>query len=161
MGEGTRLVDSARRRGAAALGAIAAGALFAVPASGEPAGPPTADLGVVSITASRASAPHGARITFTEVITNNGPETAELDTRPQITGGALVEEQCDLGISADTPFCEYGDVAPGTRLTTKFSVRVTATHGSVVVKGGVLSESAFQDDNAFNQYRTARVRVSG
>jgi hypothetical protein len=149
-----------RGRGAAVLAAVAAGALFAVPAAGQTAGPPTADLGVVSIHAGRASAAPGARVTFTEVITNNGPETAELDTSPQITGGVLVAEQCDLGISADTPFCEYGDVAPGTRLTTKFIVRITATHGSVTVKGGVFSESAFEDDNPFNQYRTARVRVA-
>jgi len=116
-----------RGKGPVVLAAIAAGALFAVPAAGQTSGPPTADLGVVSIHAGRTSAPHGTRVTFTEVITNNGPEAAELDTVPQITGGVLVAEQCDLGISADTPFCEYGDVAPGTRLTTKFVVRVTAT----------------------------------
>jgi len=51
-------------------------------------------------------------------------------------------------------------VSPGTSLTTKFIVRVTATHGSVTVKGGVVSESAFQDDNPFNQFRTAQVRVA-
>ena len=150
-----------RGKGAVALAAVAAGALFAGPAAGQVSGPPTADLGVVSITASRATAPHGARVTFTEVIRNNGPETAELDTVPQITGGVLVNEVCDVGVSPDTPFCEYGDVAPGTRLTTKFVVRVTATHGSVTVKGGVLSEAPFEDDNPFNQYRTASVRVTG
>lgn len=37
--------------------------------------------------------------------------------------------------------------------------RVTATHGTVTVRGGVVSESAFEDDNPFNQYRTASVRV--
>jgi hypothetical protein len=150
-----------RGKGAVVLAAMAAGALFAVPAAGQVSGPPTADLGVVSITVSRASAPHGARVTFTEVIRNTGPETAELDTVPQITGGVLVNEVCDVGVSPDTPFCEYGDVAPGTSLTTKFVVRVTATRGSVTVKGGVLSEAPFQDDNPFNQYRTARVRVTG
>jgi hypothetical protein len=51
-------------------------------------------------------------------------------------------------------------VPPGTSLTTKFIVRVTATHGSVVVKGGVTSEAPLQDDNPFNQYRTASVRVA-
>jgi hypothetical protein len=154
---GKRIV---RGKGAAVLAAIAAGALFAVPAAGQSGEPPTADLGVVSIHAGRQSAAHGTRVTFTEVIRNNGPETAELDTVPQITGGVLVAEVCDLGISADTPFCEYGDVAPGTSLTTRFVVRVTATHGSVVVKGGVTSEAPLQDDNPFNQYRTASVRVA-
>ena len=82
-----------------------------------------------------------------------------MDTLPQITGGTLVGAVCDLGISTDTPNCEYGDVAPGTSLTTKFIVRVTATHGTLTVRGGVVSESAFEDDNPFNQYRTSSVRI--
>ena len=157
MATGNQMV---RGKGAAVLAAIAAGALFAVPAAGQASEPPTADLGVASIHANRQSAARGTRVTFTEVIRNNGPQTAELDTVPQITGGVLVAEVCDLGISPDTPFCEYGDVPAGTSLTTKFIVRVTATHGSVVVKGGVTSEAPLQDSNPFNQYRTASVRVA-
>jgi hypothetical protein len=147
-----------RGRGAVVLAALAAAVVFAVPAAADTS-PPTADLGVVSIHASRQTAAHGTRVTFTEVIRNNGPETVEMDALPQVIGGMLVEEVCDLGISPDTPNCEYGDVAPGTSLTTKFVVRVTATHGTVTVRGGVVSESAFEDDNPFNQYRTASVRV--
>jgi hypothetical protein len=147
-----------RGRGGIVLGALAAAVVFAVPAAADTS-PPTADLAVVSILASKATAARGTRVTFTEVIRNNGPETAEMDTLPQITGGTLVQEICDLGISPDTPNCEYGDVAPGTSLTTKFVVRVTATHGTLTVRGGVVSESAFQDDNPFNQYRSASVRV--
>jgi hypothetical protein len=98
-------------------------------------------------------------VTFTEVIANDGPEAVELDTIPQITGGVLVNELCDLGISPDTPACEYGTVDPGTTLTTRFVVRVTATHGFVTLKGGVISESAFEDDNPFNQFRSVRVAV--
>src|SRR4029078_8226168 len=115
MGMGTHVL---RGKGPVVLAAIAAGALFAVPAAGQTSWPPTADLGVVSIHAGRTRAPHRTRVTFTEVITNNGPETAELDTVPQITGGVLVSEQCDLGISADTPFCECGEGAAGPPLDT-------------------------------------------
>jgi hypothetical protein len=147
-----------RGRGSVILGALAAAVVFAVPAAADTS-PPTADLAVVSIHASRGIAAHGTRATFTEVIRNNGPETVEMDTLPQITGGTLVEEVCDLGIWPDTPNCEYGDVAPGTSLTTKFVVRVAATHGMLTVRGGVVSESAFEDDNPFNQYRSASVRV--
>ena len=147
-----------RGKGAVVLGALAAAVVFAVPAAADTS-PPTADLAVVSIHASKGTAAHGARVTFTEVIRNNGPETVGIDTLQQITGGTLVEEVCDLGISPDTPSCEYGDVAPGTSLTTKFVVRVTATHGTLTVRGGVISESAFQDDNPFNQYRTSSVRI--
>lgn len=145
-------------RGAVLFAALAAAVVFAVPAAADTS-PPTADLAVVSIHASRAKAAHGTTVTFTEVIRNNGPETAEMDTLPQITGGTLVGEACDLGISPDTPNCEYGDVAPGTSLTTRFVVRVTAAHGRLTVRGGVVSESAFEDDNPFNQYRTATVRI--
>ena len=161
VGKGMRRV--VRGKGAVVLAALASVAVFALPAAaGQIAGPPTADLGVVSIKANKASAAHGTRVTFTEVIRNNGPDIRPSSTRCRRSrGGVLVGEVCDLGISADTPFCEYGDVTPGTSLETKFIVRVTATHGRVTVKGGVLSESAFEDDNPFNQYRTASVRVAG
>ena len=61
--------------------------------------PPTADMAVTSMRASVTSATHGSVITFTEVIRNNGPETVEMDAQPQISGGVLVTETCDLGIS--------------------------------------------------------------
>ena len=158
LGNGMRRVVSGK--GAVVLAALFSGALFALPAAaGQIAGPPTADLGVVSIHANKTSAAHGTRVTFTEVIRNNGPEAIEMDTLPQITGGTLASEVCDLGISPDTPNCEYGVVSPGTSLTTKFVVKVTATHGKLTVKGGVVSESAYQDDNPFNQYRTASVTI--
>ena len=123
------------------LAALASVAVFALPAAaGQIAGPPTADLGVVSIKANKASAAHGTRVTFTEVIRNNGPETAELDTVPQITGGVLVGEVCDLGISADTPFCEYGDVTPGTSLDDEVHRQGHGDPRTGAVKGGVLSD---------------------
>ncbi len=147
-----------RGKGPILLTAIAAVVVFAVPAAAQTE-PPTADMAVVSIAASRHVAAHGTQVTFTEVIRNNGPEAIEMDTLPQITGGTLVAEVCDLGISPDTPNCEYGTVSPGTSLTTKFVVKVTATHGMLTVKGGVVSESAYQDDNPFNQFRSASVKI--
>jgi hypothetical protein len=159
MAPGAWMSAIARGQGRLVLVAIAAAIVFAAPAAAQ-SSPPTADLAVVSITANASVAATGTRVTFTEVIRNRGPEAAELDTRPQITGGALVGEVCDVGVSPDTPFCEYGEVNPGTSLTTKFIVKVTATQGVVTVKGGVLSEAPLQDDNPFNQYRTTRVHVA-
>jgi hypothetical protein len=147
-----------RGKGPVVVAAFGAAAVFAIPAAADTS-PPTADIGVVSLHASRATAAHGTRVTFTEVIVNHGPDAVELDTLPQISGGTLVGEVCDLGISPDTPNCEYGTVDPGTTLTTRFAVRVTATHGLVRLKGGVVSESAFEDDNPFNQNRSATVKV--
>jgi hypothetical protein len=137
--------------------AIAAVALFAVPAAAQTS-PPTADIGVVSLTPSRTTAAHGTRVTFSEVVRNNGPDAVEMDTVPQIKGGTLVNEVCQ-NVSPDTPFCEYGVVPAGTSLTAKFVVQVTATHGSLTVKGGVVSESAFEDDNPFDQFRSASVKI--
>jgi len=155
---GTRFVPQAMRgRGAALLTAIAAVALFAVPAAAQTE-PPTADIGVVSLKASRATAAHGTRVTFSEVVRNNGPDAVETDTFPQITGGTLVGETCQ-NVSPDSPYCEYGVIPAGTTMTAKFVVKVTATRGSLTVRGGVVSESAFQDQNPFNQYRTAKVTI--
>ena len=75
-------------------------------------------------------------------------------------GGVLVDEICQ-GVSPDTPFCEYGEVAPGQRLVSKFKIKVTASHGRLVVKGGVFSEEAVLDVNPFNQYLTRSVRITG
>ena len=85
-----------RGKGPILLTAIAAVVVFAVPAAAQTE-PPTADMAVVSIAASRHVAAHGTQVTFTEVIRNNGPEAIEMDTLPQITGGTLVAEVCDLG----------------------------------------------------------------
>jgi hypothetical protein len=122
--------------------------------------PPTADMAVTSLTTGVTAAARGTVVTFREVIRNNGPETVEMDTGPQISGGVLVEEICD-DVSPDTPFCEYGDVAPGEHHVTKFKIKVTASHGRLVVKGGVFSEEAVSDSNPFNQYLTRSVLITG
>ena len=119
------------------------------------------DLAVVSLHAGVTHAATGATVTFTEVIRNNGTVPVEMDTIPQITGGTLVNAICDQGISADTPACEYDTVAPGTNLTTKFVIRVTAhSGGQLTVKGGVISEEMTQDNNPFNQYLTSSIPIT-
>jgi hypothetical protein len=150
-----------RGRGRAYLlaGAAVAAVGLAAPASATTSTPPEADLGVTSLTANAASASHGDVSTFTEVIKNLGPEAADIDAAPQIRGGTLVREICDLGISPDAPNCEYGTVAPGTTLTTKYKVKVTATRGQLVVKGGVFSLQALLDTDPFNQVKTRSVAI--
>jgi hypothetical protein len=147
-----------RWRGPILIGMIVA-ALGTVTSATAQVSPPTADMAVTSLTTSATTAPRGAVVTFREVITNNGPETVEMDTGPRISGGVLVDEICQ-GVSPDTPFCEYGDVPPGKRLVSRFKIKVTASHGRLVVKGGVFSEEAVLDDNPFNQYLTRSVRIT-
>ena len=66
----------------AVAGAILAVGVLAAPAAADTS-PPTADIGVVSIHANRATAARGSVVVFTEVIKNYGPEAVELDTGPQ------------------------------------------------------------------------------
>jgi hypothetical protein len=121
---------------------------------------PTADLAVTSLTANRTAAAPEAVVTFRERIRNNGPDTVEMDTPPpQIAGGVLVDVICQ-GVSSDGPFCEYGDLAPGETRVTRFKVKVTASHGRLIVNGGVFAEEPVVDDNPFNQYLTRSVRVA-
>jgi hypothetical protein len=140
------------------ISVIVAGVGLATAATAQ-VSPPTADMAVTSLTTSATTAARGTVVTFREVIKNNGPQTVEMDTGPQISGGVLVDEVCQ-GVSPDTPFCEYGDVAPGQRLVSKFKIKVTASHGRLVVKGGVFSEEAVLDTNPFNQYLTRSVPIT-
>jgi hypothetical protein len=149
----------ARRWGGPILLSVIVAAVGIAASATAQVSPPTADLAVISLT-SRAAAARGSVVTFREVIRNNGPQTVEMDTTPQISGGVFVGAICDEGISSDGPFCQYGDVAPGQSLVTKFKIEVTASHGSLVVKGGVFSEEAVSDSNPFNQYLTRSVRIT-
>jgi uncharacterized repeat protein (TIGR01451 family) len=90
---------------------------------------PSVDLAIVSKTADVSRAHTGQLVRYTIVATNLGP-----DTTPTLfvfdfvdfhaSGFHLVEETCDQGISADTPACEYTNVAPGETVTTIVTVRV-------------------------------------
>ena len=147
-----------RGKGAFVMTAIAAVVIFAVPAAARHRRRRPTWASSRSRRRVRPRRPC-TRVTFSEVVRNNGPDPVEMDTFPQIRGGVLVNEVCQA-VSPDTPFCEYGEVAAGTSLTAKFVVKVTATHGSLTVKGGVVSESAFQDNNPFDQFRSASVKIS-
>ena len=144
------------------LGAgLAAALTFAVPAGAQAT--PEADLAIVSKTANVKHAKVGDEVTFTIVATNNGPDTAELDViETTLEGLELVSETCDLGISADTPACEYGLVEPGQTLTTTVVTRVTGTGGRYVVDTAcVSSEEPIVDPNPDNDCATATVKIIG
>ena len=90
---------------------------------------PTVDLAIVSKTADVTRAHPNQLVTYTIVATNYGPDAApSLDVTDFAddpdTGLHFVTETCDLGVSADTPSCEYRDIAPGETVTTVVTVRV-------------------------------------
>ena len=142
---------------------IVAGALLALlPISAAAQTVPNADLAILSNTANVKHAHVGQLVTFTIEATNNGPDAAELDVRVVLQGLALVSERCDLGISPDTPFCEYGTVQPGRTLTTTAVVEVLSTGARAATNMAcVSSEQAVNDPNPNNDCVTAAVKVVG
>jgi hypothetical protein len=137
---------------AAALLVVTAMVAVLAAASSGAAAPPTADMAVTALTASSSSVQQGQLVWFRQVIRNNGPQKVEMDTVPDVRGGRLRRVVCDLGISSDGPDCEYGFIPVGTRLVTRYQVRVTAENGSLVFAAGVRTEQPELDDNPFNQY---------
>ena len=117
-----------RGKGPFVVMAIAAVALFAVPAAAQTS-PPTADMGVVSLTPSRADRGPGHAGDVQRGGQEQRPGRGRDGHVPPDQGRRLVNEVCQA-VSPDTPFCEYGEVPAGTSLTAKFVVKVTATHGT-------------------------------
>lgn len=124
---------------------------------------PTADLAVVSNTASVRHAKIGDKITFTIVATNNGPDAVDFNVMWSSQELPLVFESCDRGISADTPACEYGVVEPGVTLTSTVVAQVVGTGGKyatgtacMVEQSGLLNDPVQQNNCA-----AATVRVVG
>jgi uncharacterized repeat protein (TIGR01451 family) len=123
---------------------------------------PTADLAIVSNTANVKHAKVGDQVTFTIVATNNGPEAADFNVTYSSSQLLLVSETCDLGISADTPACEYGTVQPGVTLTTTVVAEVLSTGSkNGVGTGCMVEQEAFIDPNPQNNCADATVKIVG
>lgn len=126
-------------------------------------GVPTADLAIVSNTASVKHAKVGAEVTFTIIATNNGPESADFNVTWASGQLQLVSETCDLGISPDTPACEYGTVEPGVTLTTTVVARVLDTGSDDATSTGCMVEQLgfIIDPDPQNNCAAAAVKVVG
>jgi uncharacterized repeat protein (TIGR01451 family) len=140
---------------------MAASLALAAAAAGQ--GVPNADLAVVSNTANVTHAKVGDEVTFTVVATNNGPDAADLNVTWDSDQLQLVSETCDLGISADTPACEYGVVEPGITLTTTVVAQVIGTGDKQAVGTGCMVEQpGFIDDpDPANNCAAATVKIVG
>ena len=124
---------------------------------------PNADLAIVSDIASVKHAKVGAEVTFTVVATNNGPDAAELDVTWASEQMHLVSETCDLGISADTPACEYGIVQPGQSRTTVAVAEIISTGSKQAVSTACVVEQVgfFNDPDPQNNCAAATVKIIG
>jgi len=123
---------------------------------------PSADLAIVRLTGPHRAKP-GKVVRFKIVATNLGPAASELDVGVTFSAGlALTEMRCDLGISPDTPACEYSNVAPGTRLTTLVVATVLAGAGpteSITVCTN--NEGQTEDPNSSNDCLTQTIGITG
>jgi len=126
-------------------------------------GIPTADLAIVSNTAGVKHAKVGHEVTFTIIATNNGPEAADFNVMWSSDQLQLVSEICDLGISPDTPACEYGTVEPGVTLTTMVVARVLDTGSKHATGTGCIVEQPgfIVDPDPQNNCGHATVKVVG
>jgi predicted lipoprotein len=125
---------------------------------------PAADLAVVSQTANVRQAKVGDEVTFTVVTVNNGPDAAELDVVDNPADFQLVDEQCDFGVSPDTPACEYGSnlFTVGQLVTTVMVTKLTPVAGKFASNTVcVSSEDAILDPNPGNNCLMTSVRVVG
>jgi Domain of unknown function DUF11 len=133
---------------------------------------PTADLVLVSKSADVRHAKVGDEVTFTIIATNNGPDAADFNVFEdlgQIYPGRyppsdfeLVSEECDRGISADTPSCEYGTVQPGDTVTTIVVMRLKPVSSKYASNTAcVISGYPINDPNPANDCVTIAVRVVG
>jgi hypothetical protein len=92
-----------------------------------------ADASVVRITIVRTAVTDVVRIRA--VAKDLGPDDVvgdSFDVHYQDASGLIVRrERCDLGISPDTPYCEYGEVTVGQRLVTMLKVKIVSEEASV------------------------------
>ncbi len=114
----------------------------------------TSDISVTLI-ANRSNLKVGQTITYTAIMKNLGPDDASfVDVRfnlpVQLT---LVSMTCDLGITPDTPFCEYSSLKAGqtviSKVVAKLNPNALAHERKVKVTADILLEQdcAVQPDN--------------
>jgi Domain of unknown function DUF11 len=145
-------------------GLVASAAIgLAVAAAASAEDIPTADLAIVSHTASVKHAKVGEEITFTIIATNNGPDAADFSVMWSSDQLELVSETCDRGVSADTPSCEYGTVEPGVSLTTTVVARVLDTGSKHATSTACMVQQPdfFIDPTPENNCGDATVKVVG
>jgi large repetitive protein len=144
---------------------VSAAVAALVPTAAEAQTVPNVDLAIVSNTANVKHGHLGQLVTFTILATNNGPDTApSLDVydNSALQGLQVVEEICDLGISPDTPACEYSNVSPGQTLTTTVIAEIVGDGGKTAsLTSCVQSEQLINDPNPGNACATATLKVLG
>jgi uncharacterized repeat protein (TIGR01451 family) len=123
----------------------------------------SADLAIVSNTASVSHAAVGQQVTFMIVAKNNGPDPSALfvNTARVFDSLAPVSLTCE-GVSNDGSWCEYdGVVQPGDTVTESVVAQVQATGSNYAVETACGSSNQINDPNPSNDCGTATVRIDG
>jgi uncharacterized repeat protein (TIGR01451 family) len=119
----------------------------------------------IHMTVDRGSVGMGQDVTYTVSMTNLGPEDATfVDVGFKLPDQlVLVSMECDLGISADTPFCEYSSLPAGVTVVST----LTATPNPagrllprmVTTSASVYFESDTVDTHTVNNNASVRTRI--
>ncbi len=127
----------------------------------------TADDIVVTIVSNRSTVRMGQTITYTVTVKNLGPDDASfVDVMHGLPSQLrLVSLTCDLGISPDTPFCEYSSLKAGETAVSVLVATPTAqlTHSrNLKVTASINFESADSfDPNMSNNRDSVSTRLIG
>jgi uncharacterized repeat protein (TIGR01451 family) len=124
----------------------------------------SADLAIVSNTASVRHAKVGQDVTFTVVATNNGPDPSGLPVHVDEALNSLrfVKTACDRGVHPDGPFfCEYSGVQPNESVTTTFVAEVQATGSHEANETACVQSGEPMDPDTSNNCATATLRIIG
>jgi Domain of unknown function DUF11 len=126
-----------------------------------------ADLGLVSVGANVQQAHVNETIEFTAVAEDFGPRSMANDSLDvkvfNPVAFEILSQECSGGISPDTPFCEFGEVAVGQQVSVRITGRVLARQGDYAsVSFCVSDESGYLNDrNPANNCATVRVPIVG
>jgi uncharacterized repeat protein (TIGR01451 family) len=152
-----------------ALGILSLLGTAARSATWRPATAPQAGSDVsVSLAADKDLIGPGEEITFTATMTNHGPEDATfVDVFFALPDKLeMVSMACDLGISPDTPACEYSSLPAGTTVVSTVVARLRTDaplHGRMLrTTATVMFETAgLFDPNTHNNSAVVRTKIAG
>jgi hypothetical protein len=128
---------------------------------------PNADLAIISNTPDIRHGHVGQQVNFTIVATDNGPDpvVSLFVTASSLQNLHLVQEICDLGVSPDTPTCEYSNIQPGQTLTTRVVAEIVGSTDKsehvAALEACVSSGEPVNDPDPGNNCVTAKVRIVG
>ncbi len=127
----------------------------------------TSDLALVKILKPQGPVAVGTKVKIVAIAANLGPGDLVGDsldvTYHRLVHLRVLRERCSEGVSPDTPFCEFGEVAAGARVRTIIIARVQAKTLPTFarIRFCVSHEAAEDPDPDYsNDCRSVRFKIS-